>query len=752
MKIKKVNKIKNLHIYSNFRWSADIPEFSKFNLIYGWNGVGKTTLSNIFSFFDSTLKYKFEKEVEFELETTESVKYDQSYEKDELPIRVFNKKFVDENINWEGSAKKILYIGEENAKVAEDIKKKEKSLKSKGNDKIKAEKASRKATKDYNASLTETATIISQRLSQYDSSKFTRYNRKNLDPVIKSLNQDEIDKLKPDIERINEIEKQLKQEAKPKINSLNENLSRFEDISDEVNEVLGKEVIASTIEELKNNPQVQSWVETGLKYHSRENSTCQFCGNEISETRFAELEGHFSDAVKNLQARCLALITKVKGYSFDISLLPQSSKFYDNLQKDYSTCFDGVAELAKTYNQEIEKAVKALEEKKANPFSLVDLINVDLSGIESQILENIASANKLIEEHNKVTDDLDSIKKENILLLEKLFYISRIELIEKLKNDSETKQTELTTLETEITSLDGEITTLKAKISDIHKATDVINKYLTQFLGRSEIQLKVKDQGYVIQINGKQAKNLSEGEKTALAFVYFIAKLDEQNFNKKEGIVFIDDPISSFDTNSIYTAVAFIRNHLQECEQLFISTHNFHFLRLVKHWLRNKRDAEMAQKEGRSIQRSYYMIRSTTSGTPRTSSIEKMDKLIADHDSEYEYIYKTLKEYENFQGQLSEAYQIANLARKFLEVYLNFKVPKNSDLKSKFDKIPFSDTNKREEIYKFVNEYSHKGMSHANHVDLTGVGNISKIIGYIQDFIKETDEFHYNQLEALCSA
>ena len=146
------------------------------------------------------------------------------------------------------------------------------------------------------------------------------------------------------------------------------------------------------------------------------------------------------------------------------------------------------------------------------------------------------------------------------------------------------------------------------------------------------------------------------------------------------------------------------------------------------------------------------MIRSTTSGSPRTSSIEKMDKLIADHDSEYEYIYKTLKEYENFQGQLSEAYQIANLARKFLEVYLNFKVPKNSDLKSKFDKIPFSDTNKREEIYKFVNEYSHKGMNHANHVDLTGVGNISKIIGYIQDFIKETDEFHYNQLEALCSS
>jgi len=177
MKIKKVNKIKNLHIYSNFRWSADILEFSKFNLIYGWNGVGKTTLSNIFSFLDSTLKYKFEKEVEFELETTDSLKYDQRYERDELPVRVFNKKFIDENINWEGSVKKILYIGEENAKGAEDIKKKEKSLKSKSNDKIKAEKESRKATKDYNTSLTDTVTLISQRLSQYDPNKFTWYKK-----------------------------------------------------------------------------------------------------------------------------------------------------------------------------------------------------------------------------------------------------------------------------------------------------------------------------------------------------------------------------------------------------------------------------------------------------------------------------------------------------------------------------------------------------------------------------------------------
>ena len=48
MKIKKVRKIKDYRVFRDFSWPASLPEFKDFNLVYGWNGSGKTILSNIF--------------------------------------------------------------------------------------------------------------------------------------------------------------------------------------------------------------------------------------------------------------------------------------------------------------------------------------------------------------------------------------------------------------------------------------------------------------------------------------------------------------------------------------------------------------------------------------------------------------------------------------------------------------------------------------------------------------------------------
>ena len=51
--IKKINKIKDFGIYSDYRFAREhTPEFKKYNLIYGWNYSGKTTLSRIFRSFE----------------------------------------------------------------------------------------------------------------------------------------------------------------------------------------------------------------------------------------------------------------------------------------------------------------------------------------------------------------------------------------------------------------------------------------------------------------------------------------------------------------------------------------------------------------------------------------------------------------------------------------------------------------------------------------------------------------------------
>lgn len=45
--ITKVNKIKDFGVFKNFN-SNFLSEFKTFNLIYGWNYSGKTTLSRVF--------------------------------------------------------------------------------------------------------------------------------------------------------------------------------------------------------------------------------------------------------------------------------------------------------------------------------------------------------------------------------------------------------------------------------------------------------------------------------------------------------------------------------------------------------------------------------------------------------------------------------------------------------------------------------------------------------------------------------
>ncbi len=52
-KIKKITAIKDIGSFADFNWDANVPDFEKNNIIFGYNGSGKTILSNIFHLFSS---------------------------------------------------------------------------------------------------------------------------------------------------------------------------------------------------------------------------------------------------------------------------------------------------------------------------------------------------------------------------------------------------------------------------------------------------------------------------------------------------------------------------------------------------------------------------------------------------------------------------------------------------------------------------------------------------------------------------
>jgi wobble nucleotide-excising tRNase len=51
--IGKIRRIRSFGSYVDFDWPAELREFGRFNVFYGWNYSGKTMLSRIFRCFEN---------------------------------------------------------------------------------------------------------------------------------------------------------------------------------------------------------------------------------------------------------------------------------------------------------------------------------------------------------------------------------------------------------------------------------------------------------------------------------------------------------------------------------------------------------------------------------------------------------------------------------------------------------------------------------------------------------------------------
>jgi wobble nucleotide-excising tRNase len=284
-------------------------------------------------------------------------------------------------------------------------------------------------------------------------------------------------------------------------------------------------------------------------------------------------------------------------------------------------------------------------------------------------------------------------------------------------------------------ALQDSIKEKKAQLSNAHKAGQQLTQHLHTFLGRSELTFSSEDDGYRVHRNGKLARRLSEGERTAIAFIYFIVQLSEQDFNLTDGVVVIDDPVSSLDASSLYQAFAFLKNAVKDAKQVFLLTHNFSFLRLVLNWLDG-----VKKSEGK---KQFYMLVCKTDATGRRSRIVGMDRALIDHPTEYHFLFKTLAAFQS-DGTIAGCYHIPNVTRKVLETFVDFHVPERKSLYAKLSDIKF-DENKKAAIFKFANDLSH----------FTGQGfepglvqESQKNAAYLLEMIKELAPQHYQGMMA----
>lgn len=740
--ITQITKIKNLGVFNDYSTNAALPAFKKYNLIYGWNGTGKTTLSELFTAFnDGALKEHPSLEYQFK---TEDQTYSQTtpYDKN---IRVFNQKYIAENIDViSGNAKSIFILGKENKDLIEVIQQDEKTLSGdpdKKDDLGKLKELSLKEKeleakeKEKNKNFTDVARIISANTSGVSA---RNYNKRNAEDAFNKL------KIKALLskEEIQQNSTTLKQQQKLNLDLINTDITKgVEQVVLDAATILDKTVETVVIDRLKEHADISKWVEEGINLHKENESTsCEFCNQPLPENRIPDLLSYFNDADKSLKSDIDSFLDRVRALysSIDKLIILDAANLYDEFQADYTNAIKEVESHKISLLSTIEELGKTIKDKKQHT---TEQLKLTINVVPTFFINAITAANLYITNCNTKTKrfteekDIAESKLENHYLseidddIEKLTkLISSLKAdIQLLKDGDPDKDNEVG-----IQSIQNRISENKTKVSASGTACDEINKQLETFLGRKELLFEVVEEGYEIKRKGKPAKNLSEGEKTAIAFVYFTIHLQDQDFDAKNGIIVIDDPISSLDSNSLFQAFSFLKNAVKGAEQVFILTHNFDFLKLLLGWLKR---AEKGATQ-------YYMVKNSyDSNNKRIAMLDSLDNLLRQHDTEYQYLFKLLSNFQS-DGTIASVYHIPNIARKTLEYFLSMMVPNNKNMFKKMKELDF-DENKKTAIYKFTNDQSHIT---GNGFDPSLVPECQKNVEYLLEMIEQVFPTHYKIL------
>jgi wobble nucleotide-excising tRNase len=773
--LKKVLKLKKFGIFRDFSWDSGTPDFARFNLIYGWNKSGKTTFSRVFAACEKKVtKFKqYPEDGEFEITTGGGSSISHSNCQDGTrQIKVFNKDFIEDNVSFDPTnpSKPIVYISEK------DIEK-NKKLKALQNKIIflaqqyelaqKDRQKNEKAEDDFRKSTARTVKDIVGNLKIND--KYRDYDKSSIKTTIEAIGINKFSKLSiEDFEKKKKLingEQLSSQNLLPKygfsLSHNEESIQGFSGIFDKLIKLLQQKVVAETIDRFKDDPELNKWAQHGFEIHKtkHEKKKCLFCQNGFSAGFLDSLSKHFNADYQKLQKDINSFI-KSLGNIKKGEIPEKNQELYGDLQNKYKEESRELNKIAKRLNSWIDEVIKRLEKKHANPLSeisapkspenFISLYDAKIKKLNAVLIEHNTRVNNYEKEMSR---DKEEIEKHLIAVaIEEQDYLrTKSDYDKSIEVENEAKKA--------VDENNREASKLEKEASSIGKAIPKINKHLEEFFGRKEILLELDDskKGYIIKREGDIAYNLSEGEKNAIAFSYFIAKTQERSFKVKEGIIVIDDPVSSFDSNFIYHCFSLIKNHFREVKQLIICTHNFEFFNLVKDWLeqknrkvesRNKKISKETNKKPCPCE--FFMIENIIKIEKRCASIVPLEETLRKFKSEYHFLFSRLNQFiVGGTPDYADFYTIGNIARRFLEIYTNFKIPTIGDLKSKVDQLDtkkVTDTEK-DKVYKLIQEFSH-GLDPTSTIEHKDKSEIRTAINVLMKIIEESDEKHFKSLKS----
>ncbi|SDX94477.1 Wobble nucleotide-excising tRNase [Acetomicrobium thermoterrenum DSM 13490] len=733
--IKRIEVISQFGIFCDFRWNDNLPEFAKLNLIYGWNYSGKTTLSRIFQALEHKKLSTEYSEARFRL-LTEGGSQVSSDDLSKSPaVRVFNRDYVAANFSGDYSAPSIFIVGEQNIalrKRLEQLTKRRTCVEGIASGLSEKQKA---ITNELDKLGTDEARDIRNLLGD------PRFERPQLKQRIEDVRHNPAMYIMTD-QRESELLSTLKSADQfYSVSTVTDKLPNFASLAREVNELLNQTASQRAIERLKQNREVESWVRQGLSLH-KDASTCEFCGGTVTTARLEELRGHFSEEYEDLVKKIEETIRHINANSLNPTV-PDEMRILPEFRQSFSQTTSQLRDWIQWATALREQLIHVLKQKQGAIEKQLKWAG-DL-GPAAQGQQLIETLNQIIEQHNRTISTIDKAKEEAKTALERHYAARHI-----LENEIEQKKTEMDMISKRLgcakeilRRIDSQIQEIEQRIQESSVGATKLNSLLKYLLPGNNIEVvSVDDAQFQFHRHGRVATHLSDGEKTAVTFAYFLTSLEAKGATLSDTIVFVDDPVSSLDSNHIYAVYALLAEQLENSRQLFVSTHNAELFNLLKSKWLDERNGGRDKKDTRA----YYLRRSVSAvGGPQAELLD-LPTLLRQFKSEYEFIFSQLYKFaHNKYPSLHEAFTVPNLLRKFLEAYLGFRKPSVRSWSKKLELL-LDSPEARREIQALADDASHlqsldKSLQHPDFVP-----NAQRCVKMVLDALERKDSDHYQSL------
>lgn len=706
-----INKVNNLNEKSFKNYSGPDKEFKQKNIIFGYNGRGKSSLAK--GIIQEFLKDNENKESNY---------------------RFFNRNYISDNlILKESKDSKIKGVIANFGKKDVDIEKQIELLELDVVDTKKLEDEIRKLDKNIRTEIDKihdnkkgNISIQKKPTSKTNKEVILLYN----EDVAKAKKIENNEEKLIDFKGDNALEKQ-------KLNIEKINIPIIEIIDN--NEILKvKDIFSKTYDDIEIPcSKVVDWISIGLSIH-HEGDKCKFCGGSPNlEFIRHNIEKYNSNEKQKAAVALNDFKTKLEILLSQIdNLLLVKDNISNNLEKDVSNNFNNI----QTSREALEKVKEILVKK-------IENINLEIYFNYEEVMSIFKKIEKsyneiILEKKNEIKLIDDKISKLNILIKGAIgleirrntFINSNMELVEEKKkilkeiNDKNKKNL-------------NKIEELKMRKSN----TKDFAEHISSILSMLEVNLKldVLNDDYIIKQSITndilKLEDISEGEQNLLALLYFYYELFEDNEQKmlKNTIklIVIDDPIASVDdVNKMYVLELVKKLCELENTQIFIFTHVWDDFCNICYNKKDREDTPFRFYEVKKDSNGSKVINTKTNETPYKHGFKEI----------YEF---SLKPNCNDMSDC-EIYHYPNIMRKILEEFLEFKVKNSLPTYSNFNNIKLvlcgNNPSRNDELaigtlLNVCNILSHKASRNPD--------EILKAAKFLMAKIKNVDELHFNTMK-----